>query len=399
MLTRTIQARPAVASAGAKRRARTATPLTADAASLQALVHELHVHQVELEQQNEELRRTQDELASARDRFVDLFDFAPVGYLTLDRDGRIMEANLTVAAVLGVERQAILDRSFLQYVATHDADRWQRLRARAMRSGAASRTELALRRQGAKLLHAQLDCLGVARPGPVTQLRIALTDISQRELAEKNRRIASSSNDARESERREVAYRLHEDLGQRLSALKMSLSALPVSALAAEDRAVARAMDNELDQALAIVRRISTDLHPLMLHNLGLGAALQWLARDVTKRLGVRVDVHLDGDAPASESQNIAIYRLAEMAMTEMAREVEAHIQVAVLQRPHDVVLQLECDRYRQSQSPDLDFGPGLVEAMRDQVHLIGGRLEFSEQPEGARRMTIMLPFVRAHFA
>jgi PAS domain S-box-containing protein len=358
-------------------------------------MHELHVHQVELEQQNEELRRTQDELASARDRFVDLFDFAPVGYLTLDRDGRVLEANLTMATALGVDRPSILGRPFVQFIAAPHADRWQRLKARAMRRGEAQRIELSLRQPGGDLIQAQLDCLRVERPQSGPQLRIALTDISQRQLAERNRRIASSSNDAHEAERRRVAYRLHEDLGQRLGALKMSLGLLPQPAQAANLQAITVAMNEQIDQALAIVRRMSADLHPLMLDNLGLGAALNWLVRDVTTRRGVRIALHLDDQPPLQESHDIAIYRLTEMALTALAREADANIQIEVLQRPQDVVLQLDSDRGHRRHARRAGAGPDPIESMRDQIHLLGGRLEFSEQPEGARRMTIVLPFAR----
>src|SRR5215469_14254297 len=81
-----------------------------------ALVHELEVHQIELELQNEELRRAQSELEESRDELSDLYDFAPVGYLTLSEDTVILRSNLRAAALLGVERQALIGKRFTRFL-------------------------------------------------------------------------------------------------------------------------------------------------------------------------------------------------------------------------------------------------------------------------------------------
>ena len=73
-------------------------------ADVQSIVHELQVHQIELEVQNDELRRAQQELAASREKYFDLYDLAPVGYVSLNEKGIILESNLTAASMLRQER-------------------------------------------------------------------------------------------------------------------------------------------------------------------------------------------------------------------------------------------------------------------------------------------------------
>lgn len=90
-----------------------ATPRSASspaADDTRQLLYELQVHQVELELQNEELRRVQQELAVSRDRYSDLYEFAPVGLLTVDEQGTVLEANLTACKLFGVDRVSLLHK-------------------------------------------------------------------------------------------------------------------------------------------------------------------------------------------------------------------------------------------------------------------------------------------------
>ena len=87
------------------------------ARDIQELVHELGTHQIELEMQNEELRKTRDELESSRNQYAELYDFAPVGYFTIDAHGLIEGVNLTGAHLLGIERGLLLKRPFTGFIA------------------------------------------------------------------------------------------------------------------------------------------------------------------------------------------------------------------------------------------------------------------------------------------
>lgn len=154
---------------------------------LHELLHELRVHQVELEMQNEALRQAQIAMEESRDRYVDLYDFAPVGYLTLTRDGMISELNLTGAALLGTERKKLLQRRFAPFVATEDRDRWDRFLVGVFKHDERQRCELSLKRSDDSRFQAKLDCLHIETGGQST-VRIALTDITERKLKEEDMR-------------------------------------------------------------------------------------------------------------------------------------------------------------------------------------------------------------------
>ncbi len=83
---------------------------------LQRLVHELEVHQIELEMQNEELQHARSELESYLKKHTELYDFAPVGYLVLDPDGRILQSHLTGARMLGTDRSRMINQPFAGFV-------------------------------------------------------------------------------------------------------------------------------------------------------------------------------------------------------------------------------------------------------------------------------------------
>jgi PAS domain-containing protein len=91
-------------------------------ADIERTLHELQVHQIELEMQNGELRRSREHLEQSRSEYADLYDFAPVGYLTLDKMGLITRANLTATSLLGIERSLLVKTPFALFVHPESQD-------------------------------------------------------------------------------------------------------------------------------------------------------------------------------------------------------------------------------------------------------------------------------------
>ena len=155
----------------------------------QRLLHELHVHQVELEMQNTELRQAQEELTAARDRYLDLYDFAPVGYLTISVDGHILHANLTSASLLGVARHDLVHQPLSRFIARDGQEGYHFLRQRLGQNDAPQTVDLPLVKADGMMFWARLDAVVASETlitgGQETPVyRMTITNITDRKLAE-----------------------------------------------------------------------------------------------------------------------------------------------------------------------------------------------------------------------
>ena len=150
------------------------------------LLHELQVHQIELEMQNEELRLAQVALEESRDRYLDLYELAPIGYLTLSCEGRIAELNLTGATLLGIGRNKLINQRFASYILPEDNDSWHHHFLNVLKYDRMQSCELALKRGDGSVFHAGLDCRR-SKMGNAFSIRIALADITERKQADKAR--------------------------------------------------------------------------------------------------------------------------------------------------------------------------------------------------------------------
>jgi len=152
---------------------------------IRELIFELHIHQVELEIQNEELRKAQLELEETRNRYQDLFDFAPVGYFAIDEKGLIRKVNLAGAGLLGAERGNLIKTKFSGFISPDSQDVFYFHRKRAVETKTKQFCELGFVKENGTPFFARLETIVVQdSKGKFSQLRTALTDITERKQAE-----------------------------------------------------------------------------------------------------------------------------------------------------------------------------------------------------------------------
>jgi PAS domain S-box-containing protein len=190
------------------------------------LIHELQVHQIELEMQNDELRRIQGELEKTRDKYSHLYDFAPVGYFTLNEKGIIEEANLSCATILGVERSSLIGKPISRFIFKDDQDVFYLHQKTLFEANAKQVCELRLVRRDRTQFHAQLESIVVKNSkGDIAQTQTTITDINERKLAEEALRKAYDELDrqvkARTAELVQTNEELKREIKERILAEKM----------------------------------------------------------------------------------------------------------------------------------------------------------------------------------
>jgi len=202
--------------------------------------------------------------------------------------------------------------------------------------------------------------------------------------------------EAREEEKTRIARELHDELGQLLTALKMDLAWIRDKLTDRELLEKAREMGQMLDQTVTSTRRISADLRPLMLDDLGLADAAAWLAQDFARRSGVACDTRI---APAEELRDVskhvstAVYRALQESLTNITRHSGAKAAWIRLEADDGTIsLEVEDDG-RGIAAGDLQKARSLgLKGMRERFAYLGGALEIGAATRGGTRVRVRVP-------
>jgi pentapeptide MXKDX repeat protein len=432
--------------------ARSGLPTNRDA---QRMVHELQVHQIELEMQNAELRRTRRDVEAALEKYTDLYDFAPVGFFSIDEVGLIQDANLTGAGLLGIERSRLINRRLQSFVAADSRSTWVAFLKRvfsstekqvcevlllsnqrdapfwaALQATAADATEDELR-----WCRVALEDIGARKHAEEAQRRIEILAVTNQELkseilrrqsveaafknSEQNqaqllvqsrhlqeqlRRLSHQVLDAQEEERKRISRELHDDIAQTLTAilvhlmvLKPQASANP-KALGSKDvkRTVAR-IEGLVRNSVNIVRRFARALRPALL-DLGLSPALQSFIKEFVAR--TKLEVELTASAGLEElngTQRTALYRVVQQALVNVAQHAHARRVTVRISRVGDSV---DAAIHDDGKSFDVERALsvtrrnarlGLI-GMRERVEMLGGIFSVESVPGRGTTVSARVP-------
>jgi PAS domain S-box-containing protein len=378
---------------------------------VKSLRHELQVHQIELEVQNEELRQAQVDLADSLDKYVDLYEFAPIGYVTLDAAGRITGCNLAASATLGMDRINLIGKAISSFVTRDSTDQCHfHLRA-VFGTDTKQVCELQMRKQGRTPLIVRLE--SILQRSSVSQTRscrTALIDVTeartaQRKLQELNENLeqqvkvrtsdlqamASELMLTEERERRRLAEDLHDSLGQAVFRARMLLDRGAVS-----DQTVVE-IRTILEEISRTVNTLTHELSPLVLRQMGLWAALEWLIGNLKERYDLQVRLKgNERDVELDEKMGLVLFRSVREILINVAKHAQTDF-ASVLLRPSNNFLEVSIrdngkgfnllDQARQV--PSGHFG---LFSISERMKYIGGSFNIRSRPGAGTTVTLRVP-------
>ena len=416
------------------------------------LVQELQIHQIELELQNAELREVRDRMERLLQKFTELYDFAPVGYFSLDDRGRILEVNLTGSVLLNVERSRLIGTRLSRFIAPMSPPVYPVFLDRLLSGAEKPACELILLKMGGRPFWASCHgAMAVAVDESRKVYRVAVSDITTFKEAEKARRDLESMTrtnrelkeeilrrqaveaalkqserttrkllkdsqrmeemlrhlshnvlHAQEEERKRVSRELHDRITQTLVGIHVQLESLSREAdlPPAKLRQRIAQTQQSVEASVNIVREFARELRPSVLDDLGLIASLRSFLKDFTERSGIRVRFSTFGGLDQLKRDRcVVLYRVAQSALTNVFEHAKAsQVSIDIQQAGDTIRMQIidngQSFNVHQVLTDRHSKRLGIL-GMRERLEMVGGSLAITSEAGQGTTLVAQIPFHR----
>jgi len=339
-------------------------------------------------------------LEGADARLAGLLDSAMDAIITVDSDQNVILYNKAAERIFGWPTREMLGQPLTRLIPQRHRDAHGGQVRRFGQTGTTSRrmgdgTVLyGLRAGGEEFpLEASISQLDTAQGKLYT---VILRDVTERvRAAEELSAFASAAHAIRESEKTRIARELHDELAQSLTAIKMDATWIR-EAIPREAGAVRAKLDDMLgllDTTVAATRRIASDLRPLLLDDLGLVPAIEWLTHNFSQRHGVPCKLSLDEDVELGEPYATAVFRIVQESLVNVAKHAGAsRVEVRVERTGAAVVLEVADDGAGFAlDAPRKASSLGLM-GLRERARLLQGTVDIDTAPGRGTRIRVLIP-------
>jgi PAS domain S-box-containing protein len=398
---------------------------------LMGLIHEIEVQYVELELQNQELRQTSHDLEESRNKFLELYQTAPLAFVTVNNKGLIEQINEAAARLLPGTDEFLVGRSFAALILPADQQAYFAfLRNHAFRQPASS-CDLRLKGNDQPIVHVHLEVRAIFdEKGKHHQWRFGMTDITQLKQVEEELRMARAELEARvalrtaeldqrtkqlarltteltlaeQRERRRLADLLHDHLQQFLAGARLNLEVAVLENGSTPDSALNSAYDL-VSLSLETSRTLSAELSPPVLYMHGLAEAFQWLARWMKRTHKLDVVLNAETKAgPFQEELKILLFQSVRELLFNVVKHAGTHTaRVEMRQQNERIVIAVSDEGkgfnheglWKNDRSADKAYG---LFNVRERLLLLGGDFEIQSRPGEGTTVRISVPLQTVAF-
>lgn len=325
------------------------------------------------------------------------------GVVVTDANNKILRVNRSFTEITGYTNEDAIGKTpGMLHSGRHDKEfyrnMWQVLERDRFWSG-----EVWNRRKNGDIYPEWLTVTAVlGTEGQVTNYVGIFSDISDRKAGEQQlRKLTAHIQTAREEEKTRIAREIHDDLGGTLTALKIDAYQLAAKLSGNEQTAPllehVETMTQLIDNAVGVTRRVISDLHPTILDDLGLAAALEWQCGQFHKRTGIACEVNgaedKDDESKLDKTQAINLFRIFQEALTNVSQHSKAtRVKVEFQQGDEEVVLSVSDNGRGLPQGHIIAQTSYGLRGMRERVAQLNGQILFDIPPGGGLRVTVILP-------
>jgi PAS domain S-box-containing protein len=390
-----------------------------------SMIHEIEVQYVELELQNQELRQALHDLEESRNKFFELYQTAPIAFVTVNDRGFIEQINEAAARLLPGTDDFLVGKSFAALIVSEDQQTYfSFLKNHALRK-AASCCELRLKANGQPPVHVHLEIKAIYdekgkhrqwRFGMIDitglkqveeELRMARDELEDRvmlrtaELDQRNKQLVRLTTEltlAEQRERRRLADLLHDHLQQLLAGARLNLEVAVAENSSSQDSALNSAYDL-VSQSLETSRTLSAELSPPVLYMHGLTEAFHWLARWMEKTHKLQVDLHIDSKAePLQEELKILLFQSVRELLFNVVKHAGTHTARIEMQAQDERMVITVSDQgngfdpeelWKNDRSADKAYG---LFNVRERLMLLGGDFEVQSRKGVGTTVRISVP-------
>jgi two-component system sensor histidine kinase UhpB len=348
------------------------------------------------------LSKTEETLRENENKWLSLVKNTPDFITIVDSNGTIQFINRVMP---DLKREEMMGSSMYNFQPPESKDLHKKLLEQVFKTGEPGIIEAAGTGPDGNTAWYETRIVPVKDDIRVVAAILIASDITGRIKSEKElkssreqlRNLAAHLQNAREQERTSVAREIHDELGQILTALKIDLSWVNKRLRKDQDTLLGKteSMDRIIDSTIKTVKRISTELRPGILDNLGLVAAIEWQADEFRKRTGIKCKVRADfAEKALKQNYSTGIFRICQEALTNVSRHANAtEVNVDLKDRDGEIELEI-CDNgkgiKKEQRSNNKSFG---LIGIKERAHFLGGRAEFKGAPGKGTRLTVKIPF------